>query len=210
MRDNEYHLEEMDLSEYTSSITGSTDPMSGMVENNILEGLLLIDSEEKLKSNEKPKRGRKPLRPLDPIRTKTEEKDKFWLRAFRSYMGKSIDLLWKSFSNEEKLFWKLYFSSAGKPGKKKRFLSYGKKYKMFLFECSFFKEKFIDWFNNFGQTVLEKRYKIGSNEWFVYYNYCEVELCCYNHNKSSNANSVPCPVIDFTMADDLMSFDLEG
>src|SRR5574343_341559 len=32
------------------------------------------------------KRGRKPIRPLDPIKKKTEEKDKYWLRAFRAYM----------------------------------------------------------------------------------------------------------------------------
>ena len=41
--------------------------------------------------NDRPKRGRRPLRPYDPIRKKTEEKDKYWLRAFRSYIRKVVE-----------------------------------------------------------------------------------------------------------------------
>ena len=100
---DEYELEEIDISNFTSSITGSTDPMSGLIENRNSESFSLIDNDEK-KMQERPKRGRKRLRPNDPIRTKTEEKDKFWLRAFRSYMRKYIEIHWAEFCNNEKLF----------------------------------------------------------------------------------------------------------
>lgn len=194
----EYYGLEMDISEYTSSITGSTDPLSGIIDIKPSDDLNDLIGEELQK--EKPKRGRKPLRPNDPIRTKTEEKDKFWLRAFRGYMRKFIDLHWKDFSNEEKLFWKFFFSANGKPGKKRRFLSYGKKYKQFLFGCEFFKSKFQVWFEENGPSVLEKKYRPGTNEWFVYYNYCETELFYYNEKKVPSSYS--CPVVP--QVDDLM------
>ena len=199
------------MSEYTSSVTCSTDPLTSLLDsskNN--DSLSLNDIVEEKKEEEKPKRGRKPLRPTDPIRTKTEEKDKFWLRAFRSYMRKYIDIHWKEFCNDERLFWKYYFSANGKPGKKKRFLSYGKKYKMFLFECQFFKTNFREWFNMYGQSVLENKYKPGTNEWFVYYNYCETELFYYNENKITQASSQPCPIVQqIDMMDDLMNINFD-
>ncbi|OMJ92019.1 hypothetical protein SteCoe_5338 [Stentor coeruleus] len=210
LRDEKLDIE-MDISKYTSSITSSTDPFSSaLLEQKYSESFSLMDVVQEPKPYEKPKRGRKPLRPDDPIRIKTEEKDKFWLRAFKSHMRKVVDLHWKDFCNEEKLFWKFYFSANGKPGKKRRFLSYGKQYKNFLFESCFFKSKFKDWFTNQGQAVLEKKYKLGSDEWFVYYNYCEQELFSYNEERISNTSSQPCPVIDLDEYDDLLDvpFDL--
>ena len=75
---DDYGLCNLDMSEYTSSVTCSTDPLTSLLDsskNN--DSLSLNDIVEEKKEEEKPKRGRKPLRPTDPIRTKTEEKDKF-------------------------------------------------------------------------------------------------------------------------------------
>lgn len=52
----------------------------------------------------KKKRGRRPLRPFDPIKKKTEEKDKYWLRAFRSYMKFYFAHIEDSLNEEEKEF----------------------------------------------------------------------------------------------------------
>ena len=123
-------------------------------------------------------------------------------------MRKYVDLHWKEFSKDEQMFWKFYYSANGKPGKKRRFLSYGKKYKQFLFGCEFFKTKFQQWFDENGSSVLEKKYKPG-NEYFVYYNYCENELYYYNQNKCSSAYSQPCPVIQLGDMDDLMNDSFE-
>ena len=88
-RDEAYDLE--DISEYTSSVSDSTDPLSSSFEgksyepNNMLDDIFICDR------NDRPKRGRRPLRPYDPIRKKTEEKDKYWLRAFRSYIRKVVE-----------------------------------------------------------------------------------------------------------------------
>lgn len=66
------------------------------------------------------KRGRKPLRPNDPIRKKTEEKDKFWLRAFRSYMKTIYHEIEGSICPSERVFWEEFFTLAGKPSKGRR------------------------------------------------------------------------------------------
>jgi hypothetical protein len=60
------------------------------------------------------------LRPQDPIKKKTEEKDKYWLRAFRTYMqGAYLDIQVSLFPHEQ-IFWRSFLSAAGKPGKEKR------------------------------------------------------------------------------------------
>lgn len=188
MEDN-YDLDDMDISEYTSSITRSSHTLSELIESRNTNPLSFTDLLDEQKQPEKPKRGRKPIRINDPIRIKTEEKDKFWLRAFRSYMWKFKEIHWKDFSLEEKNFWKFFFSANGKPGKKKLFLSYGKKYKIFLFSCNFYKTKFKDWFDEKGQELLEKKYKPGSSEFFVYYSYCQDELYHYNETRVSHTQS---------------------
>ena len=81
---------------------------------------------------------------------------------------------------------------------------------MFLFECQFFKTNFREWFNMYGQSVLENKYKPGTNEWFVYYNYCETELFYYNENKITQASSQPCPIVQqIYMMDDLMNINFD-
>lgn len=66
---------------------------------------------------EKRKRGRKPLRPNDPIKKKTEEKDKYWLRAFRSYMKLAYKDIEGILCPREREFWAEFFTLAGKPSK---------------------------------------------------------------------------------------------
>lgn len=171
--------------------------------------MVLFDMEQPALEPQKKKRGRKPLRPNDPIRTKTEEKDKFWLRAFRSYIRKYIDVHWKEFSDDERAFWKFYFSANGKPGKKKKFLSYGRVYKNFLFDNIYFKNRFKTWFANEGDTVLERKYSPGTNEYYVYYNYCQTELYVYNEAKNTNSTSQPCPDVDMSNYDDLLHEDFD-
>ena len=110
-------------------------------------------------------------------------------------------------TDEEKYFLKFYFSANGKPGKKRKFLSYGKAYKSFLFGNKFFKASFKEWFMREGDTVLERKYKPGTNEFFVYYNYCLTELLCYNEEKVSSYVSQPCADIEMENYDELLHQD---
>lgn len=88
---NYYDLDPMDLSEpYTSSITDSTDHYSSNLDSHSLENHDLLEDLFISEHKEKRKRGRRPIRPQDPIRKKTEEKDKYWLRAFRSYTYQNL------------------------------------------------------------------------------------------------------------------------
>lgn len=66
---------------------------------------------------QKKRRGRRPLRPQDPIRKKTEEKDKYWLRAFRAFMRASYATLRESMKPKEFEFWDFYLGPKGKPGR---------------------------------------------------------------------------------------------
>lgn len=43
------------------------------------------------------------------------DKDKFWLKAFRTDMKLRYETLKEGFSNAEKLFWRWFLSSEGKP-----------------------------------------------------------------------------------------------
>lgn len=63
------------------------------------------------------RRGRRPLRPQDPVKKKTEEKDKYWLRAFRAYMKLEYEALQNIFTLAEQAFWRDHLGSGGKPEK---------------------------------------------------------------------------------------------
>ncbi|CAG9321133.1 unnamed protein product [Blepharisma stoltei] len=130
-------------------------------------------------NNVKKKRGRKPLRPFDPIKKKTEEKDKYWLRSFRSYMKFHYPQIENSLTEEDKEFWLFYLGSKGKPDKGGKFLSYGKKYKDFLFSHQNFIKEYRQWFAECGQAELNKKCEVGSDLWFVYYDYASKELLNY-------------------------------
>lgn len=130
------------------------------------------------------KRGRKPLRPQDPIRKKTEQKDKYWFRTFRSYMRENYTLLSPAMSHEAQSFWKAYLSLAGRPSKGGQFPSYSKEYKNYLFGHVTFDEYFTQWFRCSGEVVLCQKYPRNSALWFVYYDYAASELVNYKllHN----------------------------
>ena len=91
--------------------------------------MILFDLEQPALEPEKKKRGRKPLRPNDPIRTKTEEKDKFWLRAFRSFVRKFVDIHCKEFVTMSVPFGSFTLARMGNNERKKRDLFYGRLYK---------------------------------------------------------------------------------
>jgi len=125
------------------------------------------------------KRGRKPLRPQDPIRKKTEQKDKYWFRTFRSYMRESYSYLSAAMTSEVQDFWKVYLSLAGRPSKGGQFPSYSKEYKNYLFGQASFDEQFGRWFRCYGETALCLKYPRDSALWFVYYDYAASELVNY-------------------------------
>ena len=181
---NEYELDNLEMTEHMLCNNDSRYNLQCLIDlSKVNEPCRVTCADEKKKAIGKPKRGRKQVRPSDPIKIKTEEKDKFWLRAFRSNIRTIISCKWNELVKEEEFFWKFYFSVNGKPGKKRRFLSYCKKYKDFLFSSQFFKSKFCYWFANYGREALLKKYNPGSNEWFVYYDYCETELIKYNDSQ---------------------------
>lgn len=82
-------------------------------------------------------------------------------------------------TEEDKAFWELYLSIKGKPDKGNLFLSYGKKYKDFLFSHQNFVQEYQAWFNELGQAELTKKCNVGSDLWFVYYDYASKDL--YNY-----------------------------
>jgi hypothetical protein len=136
--------------------------------------------------NDRPKRGRRPLRPYDPIRKKTEEKDKYWLRAFRSHIRKIVENNEIIMGNDEADFWEFYLGPNGKPGKGHKFLSYGKKYKGYLFANEFFVKRFRQWFEETGDQLLLKKYERGTAEWFVFYDYAARDLYYYCQSTAFN------------------------
>lgn len=146
--------------------------------------------------NDRPKRGRRPLRPYDPIRKKTEEKDKYWLRAFRSHIRKVIESKEVQMGREELEFWEFYLGPNGKPGKAHKFLSYGKKYKCYLFANQFFVEKFRAWFDANGEALLIKKYEPGTAEWFVFYDYAARDLYYYSSGNVKKEPAQPIQVLN--------------
>ncbi|CAG9331388.1 unnamed protein product [Blepharisma stoltei] len=142
------------------------------------------------------KRGRRPLRPFDPIKKKTEEKDKYWLRSFRSYMKFNYSKIEHTLNIHDKIFLQEYLSSRGKPDKVNKYLSYGKKYKDYLFSHQIFTSLYREWFKNYGHIELSKKCKAGSDLWFVYYDYASKDLFNYTvvqkaeeENKKSESSS---------------------
>lgn len=129
------------------------------------------------------KRGRKPSRPFDPVHKKTEEKDKFWLRAFRAYMKTHYPKIRKGLNSQERFFWRDYLGPEGQPVKGNRFSSYGRLYKTHLFGEDSFVQQFQDWFLAFGDAVLSKKCARLSPMWLVFYDYGSKDL--FNFNPSS-------------------------
>lgn len=135
------------------------------------------------------KRGRRPLRPNDPIRKKTEEKDKYWLRAFRAYMKLHFTIKKETMNEFELLFWLNHLGPTGKPEKGKKYRSYGTKYKDFLFSHSTFVNYFQEWFTECGHEELSKRCNPESGLWVVFYNYAAEELINYIPRSAASLNS---------------------
>ncbi|CAG9313328.1 unnamed protein product [Blepharisma stoltei] len=145
-------------------------------------------------SSLKKKRGRRPLRPHDPIKKKTEEKDKYWLRAFRAYMKELYPKISDKMGLEEQVFWNEHLGSNGKPEKGNRFLSYGKRYKNYLFTRPYFVTLFQDWFKEHGKAELSKKCKPGSDLWFVFYDYATKDLLNYVPTGSSSIDGRESPL----------------
>jgi hypothetical protein len=156
----------------------------------------------------KKRRGRRPLRPFDPIKKKTEEKDKYWLRGFRAYMKAEYNHIRSEMSTEDRTFWREYLSTRGKPKKGNSYLSYGKKYKDFLFAHKTFTDLFRQWFIAKGQEELAKKCEPNSDLWFVFYDYGVKQLLPYEANSVTSSpellpsefKSTP-TFYDFTMVD---------
>lgn len=129
---------------------------------------------------DKGKRGRRPIRPFDPIKKKTEEKDKYWLRAFRGFMKTNYPRLKKNMTSDERYFWREHLSPEGKPEKGNRFLSYGKQYKNSLFSNPCFVRLFKQWFSEHSEEELLKKCARDSDLWFVFYDYGSKDLFNYD------------------------------
>ena len=142
----------------------------------------------------KKRRGRRPLRPLDPVRKKTEEKDKYWLRAFRAYMRTAYPGLKDRLSPEDQDFWNLYLSPTGKPSKGGQFSSYGKAYKSFLFSQPTYMRCFRRWFTEHGETELSKKCSRSTDLWFVFYDYASKDLYCHPDYQEDPLASLESPL----------------
>ncbi len=188
-KENPYELE--DISSYTSSVSDSTDPLSSSYEHATHDPTNMLEDIFAVERNDRPKRGRRPLRPYDPIRKKTEEKDKYWLRAFRSHIRKIVESEDNHMVKDELDFWEFYLGPNGKPGKGHKFLSYGKKYKSFLFANQFFVCRFRQWFEENGEGLLLKKYEPGTAEWFVFYDYAARDLYYYSQASSIRMSGNP-------------------
>ena len=134
------------------------------------------------------KRGRKPAHPTDQIRKKTEEKDKFWLRAFRAHMKTNYLSIRKELTAEERFFWREYLSPEGLPDKGNRYSSFGRRYKRELFGNGNFVGQFQEWFVRCGEAVLLKKCDRMSPLWGVFYDYGAKDLFNY-HSASPQMDS---------------------
>jgi hypothetical protein len=124
---------ESDWSQTTSLLTQHWNSCPGTGENTWAAGSLDLDFQigrqsdysppievSSVEKAQKRRRGRKPLRPQDPIKKKTEEKDKYWLRAFRAYMQTIYSDIDGLLCPSERNFWREHLSAAGKPEKGNR------------------------------------------------------------------------------------------
>ncbi|OMJ83602.1 hypothetical protein SteCoe_15454 [Stentor coeruleus] len=135
------------------------------------------------------KRGRKPIRPLDPIKKKTEEKDKYWLRNFRKYIKENFHKISPNLTSDDNEFWTEHLSTQGVPEKGNKFSSYGKKYKNYLFSNFDFVYRFQQWFLQYAENEISKKYPPGSDLWFVFYDYGSKELFNYVPKGCSSLDS---------------------
>lgn len=92
------------------------------------------------------KRGRRLLRPNDPLNIKSELKDKFWLRKFRSFFKKHYSEIDAVLSAEEKEFWEEFLSASGVPSRRGIYKSYSQRYKQHLFQNPSYFAYFRNWF----------------------------------------------------------------
>jgi hypothetical protein len=117
---------------------------------------------------EKRKRGR-PRRTGDPpVHKKTEEKDKYWLRAFHKYMRRTYPCLRAGLNAVERQFWEFILSREGTPGKdcksgSCRFASYGLAYKNYIFSHTTYVHMFRNWFLTIGEPQLSLKYEPQSD-----------------------------------------------
>jgi hypothetical protein len=154
----------------TGFISGySFDPQVQMDEQ--IEWFLSYEHQNIPDSLEMPKkRGRKKLRPLNP--TKTEIMDKFWLRGFREFMKMNQSDLKPNLPDSE--FWTFFLSRSGNPGKKRKYLSYSKEYKKFLWGNKSFCQVFIAWMMLYGSIKIPRKNFKGN--WDLYFNYLCTDL----------------------------------
>ena len=80
---------------------------------------------------------------------------------------------------EDRFFWREYLGPEGKPDKGNPYLSYGQKYKDYLFGHQTFTTHFREWFYERGEEALGRKYQKSSDLWFVYYDYALKELLSY-------------------------------
>ena len=155
-----------------------------------------IDSPTPSSPRERKRRGRKPIRPNDPVKKKTEEKDKYWLRAFRAYMKTLYPHIKSNLSTEERNFWREHLGPSGKPEKGHQFRSYGRRYKDYLFSQPTFTTHFRAWFQEHAEEELAKKYRPESDLWFVFYDYAQKDL--YNYIPKSMGSLRESPVTEST------------
>jgi len=102
-------------------------------------------------------RGRRPNPKSQEVGCrKNEEKDKFWLRAFRSAMKRDFPKLKKGLGDRS--FWRDYLGKFGEPGKSHQYPSYNRKYKNHLFSHTVFTQRFRTWLDSEGAQTLRLKH----------------------------------------------------
>ena len=121
---------------------------------------------------------------------KTEEKDKFWLRAFRSAMKKHFHLIKKEVATNDRSFWREYLSKEGEPGKTNRYSSYSRKYKAYLFSRPGFVARFRKWLEKDGLEELKNKHnpETEPDTFRVLLEYAREVLAVYQVAYPSKAN----------------------
>jgi len=121
---------------------------------------------------------------------KTEEKDKFWLRAFRSAMKKNFHRIKKELATGDRSFWREYLSKEGEPGKTNRFSSYSRSYKDHLFGRPGFVLQFRKWLEKDGLQELENKHSLDTepDTYRVLLEYAREVLAVYQVDMPSRAN----------------------
>ena len=87
-----------------------------------------------------------------------------------------------------------HLSTRGVPDKGNVFSSYGKKYKNHLFCQPSFVYYFQEWFHDHGQIELSRKCSVGSDLWFVFFDYASKELVNYVPTGCSSLNSIDSPL----------------